>query len=73
MAAIHLMNPHSASTSGPKVALWRLRNGKEKRLPGLKANALHRLVDVGKIREIDREHVTFIVRTLVHPPERADN
>jgi len=69
MAAIHLMNlgSHIASTSGPKVALWRLRNG------GLKANALDRLVAVGKIREIDREHVTFIVRTLVHPPERADN
>ncbi|MGB6769963.1 MAG: hypothetical protein WBE50_18095 [Methyloceanibacter sp.] len=45
----------------------------KKRLPGLKANALDRLVAVGKIREIDREHVTFIVRTLVHPPERADN
>ncbi|MGB6439439.1 MAG: hypothetical protein WBE89_08980 [Methyloceanibacter sp.] len=75
MAAIHLMNlgSHIASTSGPKVALWRLRNGKEKRLPGLKANALDRLVAVGKIREIDREHVTFIVRTIVHPPERADN
>jgi hypothetical protein len=50
MAAIHLMNlgSHIASTSGPKVALWRLRNGKEKRLPGLKANALDRLVAVGK-------------------------
>jgi hypothetical protein len=27
----------------------------------------------GNLRlSLDREHVTFIVRTLVHPPERAD-
>jgi hypothetical protein len=34
--------------------------------------ALDRLVAAGKIREIDRERVTFIVRTIVHPPERED-
>ena len=39
-------------------------------LPQFKADALDRLVAAGKIREIDRERVTFIVRTIVHPPER---
>jgi hypothetical protein len=41
-------------------------------LPQFKADALDRLVAAGKIREIDRERVTFIVRTIVHPPERPD-
>jgi hypothetical protein len=36
-------------------------------IPQLKANALDRLVAAGKIREFDREHVTFIVRTIAHP------
>lgn len=34
--------------------------------------ALDRLMAAGKIREIDRERVTFIVRTIVRPPERED-
>jgi hypothetical protein len=38
-------------------------------IPQLKANALDRLVAAGKIREIDRDRVTFIVRTIVHPPK----
>jgi len=39
-------------------------------IPQFKANALDRLVAAGTIGEIDREHVNFIVRTIVHPPER---
>jgi hypothetical protein len=35
--------------------------------------ALDRLVAAGKIREIDRERVTFIVRTIVHPPKYPDD
>jgi hypothetical protein len=46
--------------------------GKEN-IPQFKANALDRLVAAGKIRDIDRERVTFIVRTIVHPPERPDD
>ena len=38
----------------------------------IKTDELDRLVAAGKIREIDRERVTFIVRTIVHPPERPD-
>jgi hypothetical protein len=34
--------------------------------------ALDRLVAAGKIRDTDRERVTLIVRTIVHPPERED-
>jgi hypothetical protein len=37
------------------------------------ASALDRLVAAGKIREIDRERVTFMVRTIVHPPDRPDD
>ena len=36
------------------------------------ANALDRLVAAGKIRDTDRERVTFIVRVLVPPLEQAD-
>jgi hypothetical protein len=42
-------------------------------IPQFRANALDRLVAARKIQEIDRERVTFIVRTIVHPPERADD
>ena len=38
-----------------------------------KANALDRLVAAGTIRDIDRENVRFIVRKIVHPPERPDD
>jgi hypothetical protein len=41
-------------------------------IPQLKVDALDRLVAAGKIRDIDREHVTFIVRTIVHPPKWPD-
>ena len=39
----------------------------------LKADELERLVAAGTIREIDREHVRFIVRRIVQPPERPDD
>ena len=42
-------------------------------IPQLKTNALDRLVAAGKIREIDRERVTFIVHTIVHPPVWPDD
>ena len=38
----------------------------------MKTDELDRLVAAGKIKAIDRERVTFIVRTIVHPPVRAD-
>lgn len=38
----------------------------------LKAGELERLVAAGTIREIDREHVRFIVRRVVQPPARPD-
>jgi hypothetical protein len=46
---------------------WEMEN-----IPQLKSNALDRLVAAGKIREIDRR-VRFIVRRIVHPPERPDD
>jgi hypothetical protein len=46
---------------------WEMEN-----IPQWKANALDRLVATGKIREIDRERVRFIVRRIVQPPERPD-
>ena len=42
-------------------------------IPQFRANALDRLVADGKIREMDRERVTFIMRTIVHPPKRPDD
>jgi hypothetical protein len=39
----------------------------------MKTDELDRLVAVGTIREIDREHVRFIVRRIVQPPERPDD
>ena len=39
----------------------------------MKTEELDRLVAAGKIREIDREHVRFIVRRIVQPPERSDD
>ena len=41
----------------------------EEAISRMKADELDELVASGEIREIDREHVTFIVRTIVHPPE----
>jgi hypothetical protein len=39
----------------------------------IKTDELDRLVAAGTIREIDRERVTFIVRSIVQPPERPDD
>ena len=39
----------------------------------MKTDELDRLVAVGTIREIDREHVRFIVRRIVQPPKRPDD
>jgi hypothetical protein len=39
----------------------------------MKTEVLDRLVAAGKIREIDREHVRFIVRRIVQPSERPDD
>jgi hypothetical protein len=61
------------STSGPKGALWRSRNGKRKIFPNSEPMRLIGWLLPGKIRETDRERVTFIIRTVVHPPERADD
>jgi hypothetical protein len=55
---------------GCPVALeeWEMEN-----VPQWKANALDRLVAAGKIKETDRERVTLIVRTVVHPPKWPDD
>ena len=37
----------------------------------MKMDELDRPVAAGRIKEIDRERVTFIVRRIVHPPERT--
>jgi hypothetical protein len=39
----------------------------------MKTDELDRLVAAGKIREIDRERLRFIVRRIVKPPERPDD
>jgi hypothetical protein len=39
----------------------------------MKTNELDRLVAAGTIKEIDREHVRFIVRRIVQSPERPDD
>jgi hypothetical protein len=38
-----------------------------------KTEELDRLVAAGTIKEIDREHVKFIVRRIVYPPKRLDD
>ena len=38
-----------------------------------KTEKLDRVVAAGTIKEIDREHVKFIVRRIVYPPKRPDN
>ena len=42
------------------------------RISRMKADELDRLVASGETREIDREHVRFIVHRIVYPPERPD-
>jgi hypothetical protein len=39
----------------------------------MKTDELDRLVGAGRIKEIDREYVRFIVRRIVQPPERPDD
>jgi hypothetical protein len=39
----------------------------------MKMDELDRLVAAGKIGEIDREHVRFIVRRIVQPPQPPDD
>jgi hypothetical protein len=39
----------------------------------MKADGLDRLVAAGEIRDIDREHVRFIVHTIVYHPKRPDD
>ena len=39
----------------------------------MKTEELDRLVAAGRIIEKDREHVRFIVRRIVQPPERPDD
>ena len=39
----------------------------------MKAEELDRLIAAGEIGEKDREHVRFIVRRIVQPPERPDD
>jgi hypothetical protein len=39
----------------------------------MKVDELDRLVAAGTIRDIDREHVRFIVRRIVQPLERSDD
>ena len=38
----------------------------------IKTDELDRLVAAGTIREIDCEHVRFIVRRIIQPPERPE-
>ena len=44
----------------------------DEKISRMEADALDRLVAAGKIRDTDRDRVTFIVRVLVPPLERAD-
>ena len=43
------------------------------RISRMQIDELDRLVAAGKIREIDRERVRFIVRRIVQTPERPDD
>jgi len=47
---------------------WQIEE--EEAISRMKVDELDRLVAAGTIREIDREHVRFIVRRIVQPPER---
>ena len=50
---------------------WEIK--KDEAISRMKTDELDRLVAAGKITETDRERVRFIVRTIVHPPERPDD
>ena len=59
----------------PKADLRSTRvanRGERSHLPN-ETEELDRLVAAGTLRAIDREHVRFSVRRIVHPPERADD
>jgi hypothetical protein len=43
------------------------------RIYRIQTDELDRLVAAGEIREIDREHVRFIVRVIVDPPKWPDD
>jgi hypothetical protein len=45
----------------------------EEAISRMKAEELDRLIAAGEIGEKDREHVRFIVRRIVQPPERPDD
>jgi predicted GNAT family N-acyltransferase len=47
---------------------WQIEE--EEAISRLKTDELDRLVAAARIREIDREHVRFIVGRIVQPPER---
>jgi hypothetical protein len=47
---------------------WQIEE--DKAISRMKTEELDRLVAAGTIREIDREHVRFIVRRIVQPPDR---
>jgi len=49
---------------------WQIEE--EEAISRLKTDELDRLVAAGKIREIDRAQVRFIVRRIVQPPERPE-
>ena len=49
---------------------WQIEE--EEAISRMKTEELDRLVAAGTIREIDREHVRFIVRRVVQPPARPD-
>jgi len=68
---IRLMSPGLCLSDWAEACPVALEGSGMENIPQFRANALDRLVAAGKIREIDRDRVTFIVRT-IHPP-RADS
>jgi hypothetical protein len=50
---------------------WQIEE--EEAISRMKTDELDRLVAAGRIQEIDRERVRFIVRRIVQPPERPDD
>ena len=70
MAAIRLTDAgYAALIYDPSE--WQIEE--DEAISRMKTDELDRLVAAGTIREIDREHVRFIVRRIVQPPERPDD
>jgi hypothetical protein len=46
--------------------------GKDEAIARMQADELDRLVASGEIREPDRERVSWIIWTVVYPPDRSD-